>query len=40
MERSLKERKWDENQIDEFLSLMLYRKNGSGSSPGVPRPDK
>jgi hypothetical protein len=36
MKRSLLERGWNEEAIDEFLSLMLYRKDGL--SPGVTRP--
>lgn len=40
MERSLKQRKYDQDQIDEFLSLMLYRREGTFSQgPGVPRPE-
>ena len=40
MERSLREREWDDEKVDEFLSQMLYRKDNSSFSPGVPRPEK
>ena len=36
MKRSLKARELDEEQIDDFLSLMLYRKE-SGFGPGLAR---
>lgn len=35
MRRSLEERDWGEERIDEFLSLMLYREGSLG--PGLPR---
>jgi hypothetical protein len=37
MRRSLEERDWDDERIEEFLSLMLYRGEGWLGGPGVPR---
>lgn len=36
MERSLKERKLNEEQIDDFMSMMLYREHSF--QPGIARP--
>ncbi len=36
MKRSLKEHGLDDNQIDDFMSLMLYRQQ-NGFGPGVAR---
>lgn len=36
MKRSLRERGLDDEQIDDFLSLMLYREHSW--SPGIDRP--
>lgn len=37
MTRSLRDRKLDDEEIDQFLSLMLYRKHSW--SPGLARPE-
>ena len=37
MEQSLKDRELDNEQREEFLSLMLYRAEGNLYSPGIPR---
>lgn len=37
MRRSLENRDWDCEQIDEFMSLMLYRGKGAYPGPGLPR---
>lgn len=39
MKRSLGARDWDEDRIEEFMSLMLYRSSTPGS-PGMARPVK
>ena len=36
MQRSLKARGLNEDEIDEFMAVMLYRKEGT-SGPGIPR---
>jgi hypothetical protein len=46
MKRSLQERGWDEDRVEEFLSLMLYRASATAAggpfsgSPGIPREEK
>jgi hypothetical protein len=38
MRRSLENRGWPEERVEEFLSLMLYREEGGPwESPGIPR---
>lgn len=39
MTRSLKARDLDEEEVDTFLSLMLYRGDGAWPSPGIERPE-
>jgi len=39
MQRSLKNREWDDERIDEFMALMLYREVNSTGSPGIARPE-
>ena len=38
MQRSLKDRELDNEQVDEFMELMLYRQNSY--SPGLERKEK
>lgn len=40
MRRSLRNREWPEADIEDFMSLMLYRSESSagwGHGPGIPR---
>lgn len=38
MKRSLKERGWEEEQIDKFMATHLYRPEGQTFGPGMTRP--
>ncbi len=38
IQRSLKERGWDDEDIDDFLRVHLYSDPNKVGSPGIPRP--